>query len=81
MAMYRKKVLTEAQQWFANGQCPRWAQGKVRECGDHFEIETREGTLKGVPGDWIAIGPAHEVYPIGQEIFAATYEAVGEAER
>jgi hypothetical protein len=76
VAKYRKKVLTEAVQWFSNGGCPVWAQKAVRECGDHFEIDTREGTLKGIPGDWIAIGPAHEVYPIGAEIFAATYERV-----
>lgn len=75
MALYRKKTLTEAQQWFSNGQCPVWAQSAVRECSTYFEIDTREGTLKGYPGDWIARGPAGEVYPIGDDIFKATYEA------
>lgn len=75
MTMYRKKTLTEAAQWFSNGHCPVWAQRAVREYGDHFEIDTREGTLKGVPGDWIARGPEGEVYPIGADIFTKTYEA------
>ena len=74
MALYRKKTLIEAAQWFASGHCPIWAQTAVRECGDHFEIDTREGTLKGVPGDWIARGIEGEVYPIGADIFAKTYE-------
>jgi hypothetical protein len=74
MALYRKKTLTEAAQWFSNGHCPVWARSAVRELGDRFEIDTREGTLKGVPGDWIAKGPEGEVYPIGNAIFEKTYE-------
>jgi hypothetical protein len=71
---YRKKTTIEATQWFCNGQCPTWGQSAVRECGGHFEIDTREGTLKGVPGDWIARGVEGEVYPIGADIFFKTYE-------
>lgn len=72
--LYRKKTLTEAAQWFADGHAKPWAQSSVREMGDHFEIDTREGTLRGEPGDWIARGPQGEVYPIGADIFAETYE-------
>lgn len=74
MALYRKKTLTEAQQWFGKGHCPVWAQAAVREASTYFEIDTREGTLKGEPGDWIAKGPEGEVYPIGNSIFQKTYE-------
>lgn len=76
MTLYRKKTLTEASQWFSQGQCPPWAQKAVREFPTHFEIDTREGTLKGIPGDWIALGPEGEVYPIGASIFEKTYEPV-----
>lgn len=77
--LYRKKTLTEAAQWFADGHAKPWAQSAVREMGDHFEIDTREGTLRGEPGDWIARGPQGEVYPIGAEIFAQTYEPADQA--
>lgn len=38
------------------------------------EIHTREGTLKGYPGDWIITGIQGEQYPCGKEIFEQTYE-------
>ena len=41
------------------------------------EIQTREGTLYGYPGDWIVTGIQGEIYPVGKEIFEATYEPVG----
>lgn len=45
-------------------------------------IDTREGKLKGYPGDWLITGVAGERYPCGDEIFRATYEPVnGEAEK
>jgi len=37
-------------------------------------IDTREGTLVAVPGDWIAKGVQGEVYPIAEDIFAQTYD-------
>ena len=37
-------------------------------------IETREGTLKGYPGDFIIKGVEGEIYPCGEEIFYKTYE-------
>lgn len=40
----------------------------------HVEIDTREGTLRGYPGDWIIRGVQGEFYPCGEDIFAATYD-------
>jgi len=37
-------------------------------------IDTREGTLVAIPGDWIAKGVQGEVYPIAEDIFAQTYD-------
>jgi len=70
---YVKKPI-RARQWFTDGDCPAWAQGSVVEFGEYFEIRTREGSLKGVPGDWIMEGVEGEIYPCGAEIFAKTYE-------
>ncbi len=41
------------------------------------EIETLEGTMRGMPGDWIITGVSGERYPCKPDIFEATYEAVG----
>lgn len=41
---------------------------------DEKEIHTREGTVKGYPGDWIITGIQGEIYPCGKEIFEQTYE-------
>jgi len=40
------------------------------------QITTREGTLKGYPGEWLITGVEGEVYPCGDEIFRKTYEPV-----
>lgn len=39
-------------------------------------IKTREGTLKGYPGDWLITGVAGEKYPRNDDIFRATHEPV-----
>ncbi|HUV93925.1 MAG TPA: hypothetical protein VMX14_03740 [Anaerolineae bacterium] len=44
-------------------------------------IKTREGTLKGYPGDWLITGLAGERYPCGDDIFRASYEPVDAAAR
>ena len=78
MTQYRKKpVVIEAVQWFSNGHCPAWAQKSVFERGDHFEVTTLEGLMRGSPGDWIIRGVKGELYPCKPDIFAATYESVG----
>lgn len=44
-----------------------------------FEVETLEGPHTGNAGDFLAIGPAGEMYPIKEDIFYATYEEVKDA--
>lgn len=39
-------------------------------------IHTLEGDMRAEPGDWIIKGVAGEFYPVRDDIFAATYEAV-----
>lgn len=41
-----------------------------------FECESREGTLTGQPGDWLAQDGHGGFYPISAEFHAANYEAV-----
>lgn len=41
-------------------------------------IETLEGTMKASLGDWIIRGTAGELYPCKPNIFADTYEPVGD---
>lgn len=44
--------------------------------GYAIEIDTLEGTMRADMGDWIIKGVKGEFYPIKDEIFEATYEAV-----
>ena len=42
---------------------------------DHFEVETREGTMKGKPGDFLAYDPiSGDVWVIGIEYAKIHYE-------
>ncbi|HDZ20081.1 MAG TPA: hypothetical protein ENH78_02155 [Phycisphaerae bacterium] len=51
-----------------------------RHCGrqmhDHGWIDTLEGGHTVCPGDWIITGVKGELYPVKDEIFHLTYEAV-----
>jgi hypothetical protein len=53
-----------------------------RELREHysssFYVETLEGPLMVSLGDWVATGVKGERYPIKPDVFAATYEPVGE---
>ena len=42
-------------------------------------LDTLEGTMRADAGDWIIRGVKGEFYPIKDEIFRATYEAVEES--
>lgn len=60
----------------------RWCGGKVEPHPDEqytggrltIAIETLEGTMRAVPGDWIIRGVQGEFYPCKPDIFEATYE-------
>lgn len=83
MPKFRKKpVVIEAEQWDGGSiECVRAVaglMGKVlgRVCDSSLLIETLEGKMTALPGDWIIKGVKGEFYPCKPEIFAATYERV-----
>lgn len=39
-----------------------------------FKVDTLEGMHRGHAGDYLAIGPAGEMYPIAKDVFEASYE-------
>jgi hypothetical protein len=89
MALYRKKpVVIEAVQWDGTVSAAKatidWilAHGGTASYHDHpsaLSINTLEGTMTAMPGDWIIKGVQGEFYPCKPDIFAATYEPVADA--
>lgn len=53
---------------------------KFTNADDLVGIQTLEGLMVASKGDWIIRGIAGELYPCKPDIFAATYDAVDEAE-
>lgn len=41
---------------------------------DDFVVSTLEGVMAGKAGDYLAIGPHGEMYPIDADVFADSYE-------
>lgn len=41
-----------------------------------FEVDTLEGLHTGKAGDFLAVGPHGEMYPIDQKVFLDSYEEV-----
>lgn len=80
MPKFRKKpVVIEAIHY--EGEFPLdflGEEARVRSAGegDAIEIVTLEGTMRADLGDWIIRGVQGEFYPIKDEIFRETYEAV-----
>lgn len=85
---FRKRpVVIEAQQWLG----PHTPHPEVVEYTDveaplgergRYYIRTLESQhFRVMPGDWIIRGVAGEFYACQPDIFAATYEPVGEVER
>lgn len=85
MAKYRKKpVVIDAIQWtgenawgirdFIGGQVGWSIIG-----GESLSIDTLEGRMEASRGDWIIKGIKGEFYPIKNDIFEQTYEAVVDA--
>ena len=48
----------------------------AKQLTQRVEIDTREGTVVGEPGDYLIVGVEGEIYPCGREIFEQTYEEV-----
>lgn len=79
MPKYRKKpVVIEAWQNSDENECPVWVDNADvgREPGGVILINTLEGVMKAMPGDYIIKGVQGEVYPCKPDIFEATYEVV-----
>lgn len=87
MAKFRKKpVEIEARQWtgenadeiqaFLHDGREHAAAGWVK--GQYVDIGTLEGLMVASPGDWIIKGVKGEFYPIKDEIFRETYDAVSD---
>lgn len=69
------------------GKHPSWDQhfadfdayaAHVAADGQRFKIITLEGVMDAFPGDWIIRGVKGEFYPCKPDIFAATYDEVGD---
>ena len=74
---YRKKpVVIEAKQWFKHGDHPE-VKRTAFSLGEGW-VETLEGLMRVVPGDYIITGVKGEHYPCKPDIFAMTYEPVEE---
>lgn len=79
---YRKKpVVIEAWQNSDENAFPKWVDDADigREPGGVILINTLEGVMRAMPGDYIIRGVQGEVYPCKPEIFEATYEVVNES--
>lgn len=77
---YRKKpVEIEAIQWLGNNieEVIEFCEGQA-----HYtcclEIDTLEGKMRAVPGNFIVRGVKGEYYPCRGDIFEETYEAIEE---
>lgn len=90
MMNFRKRpVIIEAVQYTGhNGDELRsWSGGAVvnspvlepteeNPSGAYVQIETLEGVMVGLVGDWVIKGVQGEFYPCKPDIFAMTYEPV-----
>jgi hypothetical protein len=77
MPKFRKKpIVIEASQWHEHGDHPS-VKRRLDSASDLWGfIDTLEGEMRVIPGDWIITGVAGEVYPCKPDIFEASYEAV-----
>lgn len=91
MARYRKKpVEIEATQFDGTVSSANGILGWIGTSGGDAKrvhaampergllIQTPEGAMRAVPGDWIIKGVAGEFYPCKPDVFAATYEEVSD---
>ena len=53
-------------------------EAERNDTGSPIIIQTLEGDMRADPGDWIITGVKGERYPCKPDIFAATYDPVGE---
>jgi len=76
MRNYRKRpVVIEAMKFLA-GESPNVDGVRYHPEEDACYIDTPEGKMRAVPGDFIIRGVNGEVYPCKPDIFAKTYDEV-----
>ena len=82
---YRKKPVEIEAFQLGVDELPEWVKEmpgdrEVRLCSYNgkpcIEIETLEGMMTALPGDYIIKGVQGELYPCKADIFEATYESV-----
>lgn len=81
VAKFRKKpVVVEAVRWRDSSDSYDLAQfvGTMASIGTEVYIHTPEGDMRVSPGDWVIKGVMGEFYPCKPDVFAATYEPVGD---
>ena len=81
MTKFKKKpVVIEATHWFPlpNANDGVVYQGKDHQGEDYYFVSTLEGDMRIRPGDWLIRGIKGELYPCRDDIFRASYDAVGD---
>jgi len=82
MKFRKKPVVIEAVQYLGGDESQDnvadFMDADIAVSDDAILIDTLEGEMIAIPGDWIIKGIKGEFYPCKPEIFAATYEAVEE---
>lgn len=87
---YRKKpIVIEAIQYTGKNddEIKRWSNGKVycspvleptdyNPTGDYLQINTLEGVMTAIVGDYIIKGVKGEFYPCKADIFETSYESI-----
>ena len=82
MKFRKKPVVIEAERFYSRGHMGRGPYdmggpfGVIGYSdGVGYWVETLEGRLRVIDGDWIIRGTKGEFYPCKADIFEATYEA------
>jgi hypothetical protein len=80
MKFRKKPVVIEAVQWtgYNQDQVKAFAASSFEETVTEIGIQTLEGFMRALPGDWIIKGVNGEFYPCKPDIFSKTYEPVEE---
>lgn len=77
----KKPVVIEAHRLLVDNvaEIAIWCAGRSVDTDTEWPsiaIETPEGVMKAVPGDWVVRGIQGEHYPVKPDIFEQTYEQV-----
>ncbi len=73
---YRKKPVVIEAFRLGYDETPSWIVDGENISLDRFEIDTLEGTMTALRGDYIIKGVKGELYPCKADIFEATYDKV-----